>query len=363
MTEITEPLQRTALFDEHIAAGGRMVPFAGWEMPVQYAGVIPEVRAVREGCGVFDVSHMGQLDVSGPGATEALNHIVSADWRDVPVGRVAYALLLNEHGGVIDDIMGYRLGENRWGIVVNASRSDVDHEHFNTHLSPKIMLFNQSAHAAMLAVQGPLAEQVLQTLCDADLSQIKWRDCLHVVVCGVRGLIARGGYTGSDGFEFMFGSEDAPRVWRALLEAGAIPCGLGARDVLRLEAALPLYGHELRETWTPYESGCGWAVKMGKADFIGRAALAEKHTPNSRIRALRMEGKAIPREGYPVIWGGVPVGEVTSGTMSPTAGGGIALAMLPAILNVGDTVEVQIRNALHTAHIVKPPFVPNGRKS
>ncbi len=364
MTEplITESLQRTALFDEHVAAGGRMVPFAGWEMPVQYAGVIDEVRAVREACGVFDVSHMGQLDVSGSDVSHALNRVISADWSEVAVGRVAYSLLLNEHDGIIDDIMGYRVNADEWFIVVNASRAEVDEAHFKAHL-PELTFQNRYADQAMIAVQGPHSAQILQTLTQTDLSQVAWRDCLIIQIGGVTGLLARGGYTGSDGFEFMFKGTDAPAVWRALLAAGAVPCGLGARDVLRLEAALPLYGHELRENWTPYESGCGWAVKMSKADFIGRAALAEKHTPNSRIRALRMEGKAIPREGYPVIWGGVPVGEITSGTMSPTAGGGIALAMLPAVLNVGDSVEVEIRNNLHTAKIVKPPFVANGRKS
>ncbi len=334
-----------------------MVPFAGWEMPVQYAGVIPEVRAVREGCGVFDVSHMGQLDVSGPDVTQALNHVVSADWGTVEVGRVAYALLLNEHGGVIDDIMGYRVSASEWFIVVNASRAEVDEAHFKTHL-PQLTFQNRYRNQAMLAIQGPQAEKVLQSLADVDLSLVQWRDCLPAQISDANGLLARGGYTGSDGFEWMFHADDAPRVWQALLQAGAVPCGLGARDVLRLEAGLPLYGHELREDWSPYESGCGFAVKMAKPDFIGRSALADHPAPACRVRALKMEGKAIPREGYRVIWGGTDVGEITSGTMSPTVGGGIALGVMPAALNVGETVEVQIRNNLHQAQIVKPPFVP-----
>lgn len=339
-----------------------MVPFAGWEMPVQYSGVIPEVHAVREACGVFDVSHMGQLNVSGPGTTEALNKIVSADWKDVGLGRVAYALLLNEHGGVIDDIMGYRLGEDEWLVVVNASRAEVDEAHFRAHLPESVQLSNNYANQAMLAVQGPDSATLVQPLCNVDLSQVVWRDCREAEICGASGLIARGGYTGSDGFEFMFKGDDAPQVWRALLEAGAVPCGLGARDVLRLEAGLPLYGHELREEWTPYESGVGFAAKMQKGEFIGHDALAEKQTPVQRIRAIHMEGKGIPREGYPVMWGGVQVGEVTSGTMSPTIGSGIALAMLQNSLNVGDDVQVQIRNALHPAKIVRPPFVAHQSK-
>ena len=357
-----ENLQKTCLFDEHVVAKGRMVRFAGWEMPVQYEGVIPEVRAVREGCGVFDVSHMGQLMVSGLGATEALNKIISADWKAVGLHRVAYALLLNENGGVIDDIMGYRLGADAWFIVVNASRAAVDEAHFRAHLPSEIQLENYYENQAMLAIQGPKSAALLQPLCDLDLSQVVWRDCVQAEICGVLGLIARGGYTGSDGFEFMFKGDDAPKVWRALLEAGIVPCGLGARDVLRLEAGLPLYGHELREEWTPYESGVGFAAKMSKGEFIGHDALADKQTPAHRIRAIQMQGKGIPREGYPIIWGGVPVGEVTSGTMSPTIGSGIALAMLQNSLNVGDDVQVQIRSALHPAKVVKPPFVAHESK-
>lgn len=339
-----------------------MVPFAGWEMPVQYAGVIPEVKAVREACGVFDVSHMGQLDVSGPGATAALNKIVSTDWSNVGLGRVAYALLLNETGGVIDDIMGYRLGEDKWLVVVNASRADVDEAHFRAHLPSEVQLSNRYANQAMLAIQGPNSAALLQPLCNLNLAQVVWRDCREAEIDGALGYIARGGYTGSDGFEFMFKGDDASKVWRALLEAGIVPCGLGARDVLRLEAGLPLYGHELREEWTPYESGVGFAAKIAKADFIGREALAEKQTPACRVRAIQMEGKGIPREGYEVMWGGVHIGEVTSGTMSPTIGGGIALAILQNSLNVGDEVQVQIRQSLHPAKIVKPPFVRHESK-
>lgn len=359
-----ETLQRTCLFEEHIAAGGRMVPFAGWEMPVQYQGVIPEVKAVREACGVFDVSHMGQFEISGPGTTEALNKIVSADWSHVGLNRVAYALLLNEEGGVIDDIMGYRVGEETWVVVVNASRAPIDEAHFRKHLPDEVQLENNYANQAMLAIQGPKSQEILQTLIkDCDLSTVKWRDCTVAYATGNVGmLLARGGYTGSDGFEIMFFGQDAPPVWRALLEAGAMPCGLGARDVLRLEAGLPLYGHELRENWTPYESGVGFAAKINKPDFIGREALIEKQTPAHRIRALQMEGKGIPREGYPVIWGGVHVGDITSGTMSPIVGGGIALAMLPNSMNVGDEVQVQIRNTLHPARVVKPPFVAHQSK-
>jgi aminomethyltransferase len=329
---------------------------------VQYSGVINEVRAVRENCGVFDVSHMGQLKVVGQSTTQALNRVVSADWSGVPLQRVAYALLLNEQGGVIDDIMGYRLGPEQWMIVTNASRADIDEAHFRAHL-PELTFDEPYPSRAMLAIQGPRTEELLQPLTeDIDLSQMKWRDCVPASIAGAHGLLARGGYTGSDGFEFMFNGEDAPQVWRALLAAGVTPCGLGARDVLRLEAGLPLYGHELREEWTPFESGCSWAVKLDKGDFIGRAALQDKRTPTRRIRGLKMQGRAIPREGYPVSKSGEGVGEVTSGTMSPVLGCGIALAMLPANVAIGESLDVEIRGVLHPAEVVPSPFVPHGRK-
>jgi aminomethyltransferase len=288
--------------------------------------------------------------------------MVSADWSGVQIGRVAYGMLLNQSGGVMDDVMGYHLAPNEWLVVVNASRADLDEVHFAANLGDGLSLGNRYEDGAMLAIQGTRAAEVLQTLTDYDLSQMKWRDCTMAKVAGARGLIARGGYTGCDGFEFMFFADDAPGVWRALLAAGAVPCGLGARDVLRLEAGLPLYGHELREEWTPYESGCGFAVKLAKGDFLGRAALEEKQTPTRRIRALKMTGKAIPREGYAVLQNGAPIGEITSGTMSPALGIGIALAMVPSTLETGDSVEVQVRNALHPAQIVALPFVPHGRK-
>lgn len=352
-------LQRTALYEAHQQAGARLVPFAGWEMPVQYAGVLSEARAVREGCGLFDVSHMGQLMVSGSEVTQALNAVVSADWSGVEIGRAAYALLVNELGGVQDDIMGYRLADDRWLVIVNASRATADEAHFRAHLPADVSMHNCYANQAMIAIQGPISEAVVQPLCSShDLSQMKWRDVYeHVTLAGVEGILARGGYTGSDGFEFMFEGEDAPQVWQALVAGGGTPCGLGARDALRLEAGLPLYGHELREAWTPYESGCGWAVKPAKGDFVGRAALEGKDKPTYRIRAVKMEGRGIPREGYPVLHEGKPVGEVTSGTLSPFLNIGVALALLPVELAPDTPVQVEIRGTAHPAQIVKPPFV------
>ncbi len=364
-----ENLQRTALYDSHLAAKARMVPFAGWEMPVQYGGVIDEVRAVRENCGLFDVSHMGQLWVSGAHAATALDQIVSANWRDLPAGRVAYGLLLNEQGGIIDDVMGYHLENDCWLVVVNASRAEVDEAHLKAHLNG-VTLHNSYASQAMIAIQGPNSEKVLQPLCNIDLSQVKWRDCVRCTLDRSEGVLARGGYTGCDGFEWMGDSESAPRIWQLLIENGAEPCGLGARDVLRMEAGLPLYGHELREEWTPLQSGVSFAVEKPAADaassfspdFIGKTALLGA-TADKRIKALQMESRAIARDGYAVLLDGAIVGEITSGTHSPTLGGGIALAMLPAEVAIGQQVEVQVRGSLHSARVVKKPFVEAGRKA
>jgi len=349
-------LKRTPLFENHVAAGGRIVDFAGWEMPVQYQGVIEEVRAVRENCGIFDVSHMAQFDFAGADCGAALNEIVSNDWSKTAVGRVAYALLINENGGVVDDVMGYHLDENRWLIVGNASRADVDEKYFSQHAKNHFQQ-NRYGYQAMLAIQGPDSEKVLSPLCDIDLSQMRHRDCGAVTLAGAKGLLARGGYTGSDGFELIFEAADAPRVWDVLIEAGIVPCGLGARDVLRLEAGLPLYGHELREDWTPFESGVKFAVEMDKSTFVGKSALEGKENPARRIAALQMQVKAIPREGYDVTQNGAVIGQITSGTISPTLSSGIALAMLPAEIQIGDAVEVQIRNKPQAAEIVQKPFV------
>lgn len=359
---IDATLQRTALYESHVSAGAKLVPFAGWEMPVQYAGIREEVKAVREACGIFDVSHMGQLFVSGRGATERLNRAISNDWSTLPVGRVAYALLLNKDGGVLDDVMGYRLDEDDWLVVVNASRSENDEAVLRSRLSG-MSIANAYENQAMLAVQGPHAAEIFNALdADTKAEEFEWRDCMPVEFEECNGIVARGGYTGADGFEIMCDEDTGILLWQQLIEAGAVPCGLGARDVLRLEAGLPLYGHELREEWTPFESGCGFAVKMEKEYFVSQDALRGKEKPARVIKALKMLGNGIPREGYEVARNGEVIGEVTSGTLSPTLGYGIALAMLPRELGVGEPVEVLIRGKAHAAEIVKKPFVPFERK-
>ena len=359
-------LQRTSLFDLHRASGGKIVPFAGWEMPVQYAGVKPESLAVRAGCGLFDVGHMGQFDVRGEEVTVALNGIVSADWSNVAVGRAAYALLLNENGGVVDDIMGYRLSENHWLVVANAGRAIVDEAWLRGLLPPHISLSNRYANQAMIAVQGPRAEQILQPFCDFDLGRTALRDVVETEVLGQKATIARGGYTGCDGFEWMGDAQTAPLLWGKLTENGAVACGLGARDVLRLEAGLPLYGHELGEEFTPDESGVSFAVKTGKGPFPGRdVVLAKRQIDESPriIRGLKMLGRAIPREGYAVFQDGAEIGVVTSGTLSPALESGIALARVAAQLPLDSLVEISIRGALHPASVVTLPFVARTTKA
>ena len=359
----TRSLRRTPIFDLHRELGARLVPFAGWEMPVQYEGVIAEVRAVRQNCGVFDVSHMGQLRFEGAGVTQALNKIVSADWEQVAPGRAAYALLLNENGGAIDDVMGYRLSPDAWLVVVNASRAEIDEAHFRAHLPSEIEMHVGGEGAALIAVQGVRSQDVLQKLIGESLDSVAWRD---VILMGgaTEAVLTRGGYTGCDGFEIMLNADDAPALWNALIHYGAVPCGLGARDVLRLEAALPLYGHELRDHWTPDESSVAFAAKTAKPDFIGRDVLLQKTEPVRVIKALQMQGKAIARDGYRVLDSrGEVIGEVTSGTLSPTLGCGIALAHLPKSLAVGDEVFVEIRDVSHAARVVKTPFIARGRIS
>jgi len=349
---MTTPLLRTPLYSEHVAAGARIVPFAGWEMPVQYAGVIGEVKAVREAMGVFDVSHMSRCSITGSGTFSSLDSVVSANWSAVPVGRAAYALTLTESGGILDDLMGYRLGAERWDIISNASRADVVEAQLRGSIHDAT--YTSRAETTMLAVQGPSSAAVLESL-GLPVSGLGWRGVAELE--GPLGVwwVARGGYTGSDGFEVVSAPEQGIWLWNQLLAAGVAPCGLGARDVLRLEAGLPLYGHELREEWTPAESGVGFAFKADKGNFLGRDAALR--TPERRIVALRMEGKAIPREGYPVAVGDNVIGEVTSGTLSPTVGAGIALASVTVPLEVGKELAVVVRGTPQPARIVKRPFV------
>lgn len=363
------PLLTTSLHATHAAQGARLVPFAGWEMPVQYKGVLPEVKAVREGVGLFDVSHMGRLRVRGERAFDYLQFLTVNDVSKLPAagGAAQYSLLCRESGTIIDDIIVYRFGPAEFIVVVNASNRDKDVAWMRGHLSgfPGVVLEDETFETALIAVQGPKAFELLDPLSDHDLTALARFGLDETVVAGVQALAARTGYTGEDGVELFCRSEEAPKLWTALCEAGAVPCGLGARDTLRLEAALPLYGHEMDEHTDPYQARLGWVVRTDKpGEFLGKRVLTElKAGPRVHVLVgIEMEGRAIPREGYALFAPGVaePAGHVTSGTFSPMRNKGVAMARVKAEHAAkGTTHDVVIRETRHPARIVPLPFYKN----
>ncbi len=354
-------MKRTSLYDIHVAAGATMVPFAGWDMPVSYSGTVAEVAAVRSSAGLFDVSHMGEVTVTGTGAFDYVQSVTTNDVSRLSPGKAQYSLLLNEGGGVVDDIIVYCRGKNDYLIVLNAGCKDKDWDWLQSQASNRanVALADASDQTALLAVQGPSAiSMAVQAFHTPELAHLKR---FHFACVDGARTFSRTGYTGEDGFEIFCDWEAAPALWQALMEAGAIPAGLGARDVLRLEAAYPLYGHELDAETNPNESGVGWAVKMSKGDFIGRDAL-QNRIPTQHLVGLRMSERAIPREHYSVISSnGQPIGETTSGTWSPTVKAGIALARLDSDFAApGAAVSVDIRGRLAPAAVVSLPFYRNG---
>lgn len=340
-----------------------MVEFAGWEMPVQYQGVIEEHRAVRTCAGLFDVSHMGEIEIRGEGATEFCQRMTANDVSRMKLFQAQYNLLLNPRGGVIDDVMFYRLQENIFFICVNAANSDKDFTWLHDRAADRVEVENVSAKYAQLALQGPRAELILQPLTQVSLAGLKSFYFGFADVASIRCLLARTGYTGEDGFELYCNSEDAPRLWTALLDAGApqglVPVGLGARDTLRLEKAYPLYGHELDDTTTPLEAGLEWVTKFSKPDFIGREVLLQQKERGveRRLVGLEMLQPGIARGGYPLFKNETNVGHVTSGTQSPSLGKAIALGYVSADCAApGNLVDVEIRSRKIPAKIVSVPF-------
>ncbi len=362
----TDPLRHSPLDAAHRALGARMAPFAGWEMPIQYTGIVEEVRAVRQRAGVFDVSHMGRMFLSGPDALTLLQSVLTYDPARVAEGEGHYNLFCDERGGIVDDPYIYRTGAERWLLVGNAARWDVDVRWLNGHRRGgwNVMLDDRQTSTAMLALQGPGAKHVFSAIFSHDLEQlIPKRACREIELFGYKALISRTGYTGEDGFEIV-GSPDAARhLWDALIADGVTPCGLGARDVLRLEAALPLYGNDITSETNPWEAGLGWCVTLeqGRA-FEGRPALENAHGANTRkLACLRATERGVPRPGMPVLCDGSPVGVLTSGSFSPTLDAGIGMAYLPASLTApGTRLAIDVRGRPLPAEVVKRPFYRGG---
>ena len=359
-------MHKTPLDATHRALGARMIPFAGWEMPVQYARIVEEHRAVRTAAGLFDLSHMGELWVRGPGAASALDHaLVTAPSRLKP-GRAHYAMICAADGSVIDDLIVYRIADEEFLVVANASNREAVAAELGERLTGHAAaLDDASLRTALVAIQGPRSRELLQAHCSVDLEPLKYYGILSAEVCKRPALVARTGYTGEDGFEIYLAWDDAERIWNHLLKegsaAGLIPCGLGARDTLRLEAGMPLYGQELDRETTPFEAGLGRVVKLDKPnDFTGRSALERAATGAAKqLVGLRITGRGIARTGYPVYLPAAAeaVGRVTSGTSSPSLGHAIAMAYVPPEHAVeGTALEVGIRNDRAAAVVVPLPF-------
>lgn len=344
-----------------------MVEFAGWEMPVQYRGVIAEHAAVRARVGLFDVSHMGEVEVRGPGALSLCQRLTVNDVSRTKRGQAQYNLLLNEAGGIIDDIVVYRLGDEHFLLCVNAANTAKDFAWMRDNSEENVAVEDKSAWYAQLALQGPSAAKVLQRLTALSLEGLKPFCFSFADVAVIPCLVARTGYTGEDGFELFCDAEQGARLWEGLMEAGSEaglePAGLGARDTLRLERAFPLYGHELDETTTPLEAGLEWVTKFSKGPFLGRESLLRQKQEGIRRKlvGIEMTEPGIPRSHYPILKQGVPIGEVTSGTKSPTLGRAIGLGYVKAEeAEVGNGVAVEIRGRRAGARVVALPFYHRG---
>ena len=355
-------MKRTPLYDRHVEAGGKMVEFAGFEMPVQYEGVLAEHKAVREDVGVFDVSHMGEIFIEGEDAAEAADRLVTNKVAAAEDGQAVYSGLLNEHGGFVDDVVVYKFSPQKVLICVNAANREKDWAHVASHFQGVSEPRNESDAWAQIAIQGPRAEALMNPLASIDLSALAKFRFAEAEIAGARCIIARTGYTGEDGFEVFSTAADATRVWDAVIEAGAKPCGLGARDTLRLEYKLALYGNDIDDHHTPYEAGLGWIVKLDKGDFVGRDALVRQKEigPTRKLVGFKLtEKKGVPRAHMKVLdTSRREIGEVTSGTMSPTLKEPIGLAYVPVDLSkVGTEILVDVRGRLVPAVVVKTPFV------
>lgn len=360
---MAQGIKRTPLYGAHRRAGAKMVEFAGWEMPVQYSGVIDEHVAVRTRAGLFDVSHMGEIEIRGPGALELCQKLSANNVSRIKLQQAQYNLLMNEQGGIVDDVIFYRIEPDYFLICVNASNSDKDFAWIQKQADGSVQLENASSRYAQLALQGPLAEKILRPLTSLQLSEIKSFFFAQGDVSSVQCLVARTGYTGEDGFELYCNSADAEKLWNALLESGRPMgmelAGLGARDTLRLEKSYPLYGHELNDTTTPLEAGLEWVTKLAKGPFIGREVLVKQKEDGVQRKLVGLEvlEPGIARSEYLLFKNEKPIGRVTSGTKSPTLGKAIALAYVSVEeAQLDNPIQVEIRGRRIRAKTVALPF-------
>ena len=365
---MTDVLRRTPLHAEHVALGGKLVPFAGFEMPVQYpAGITAEHRAVREAAGLFDVSHMGEILVRGPQALDLVQYLSINDASKFEVGQAQYSAMCLESGGVIDDLVIYRYAD-RYMLVANAANVDKDRSWIESLSSDfEVEVEDASDRTALLAFQGPAARGILKRLAGIDVDEVTYYRFREGEVGGIPATISGTGYTGEDGFELYVAAADAAPLWRKLLQegegAGLLPAGLGARDSLRLEMGYALYGNDVDEEHTPLESGLGWVTKLDKGHFVGRTALLaqkEAGVPR-RLVGLTVAGRGFPRPGYPILSGGETIGRVTSGTVSPSLGIGIAMGYVESEkATPGTRLEIDARGRALDAVVVRPPFYTQG---
>ncbi len=361
--EQAPPLKKTPLNAAHRALGARMVDFGGWDMPVQYSGILDEHNAVRRSVGLFDVSHMGEIEIRGPEAGKLVDFVSTNNAAKLKAGQAHYSGLLYEHGGFVDDILVHKVADGHFFLCVNASNQEKDFEHIRAHNHFDAEVEFASDRYAQLAIQGPNARATLQKLTPVDLPAIKYYWFTDGEVCGAPARIAHTGYTGEDGYEIYAPPAEAQRIWNAVLEAGAEfgikPCGLGARNTLRLEAKMALYGHEIDASISPLEADLAWIVKFEKPEFVGREALAKQKEAgvSRKLVGFETRGRGIARDGYEVLLGGAPAGWVTSGGPSPTLGKNIGLCYLPAEHAVpGKNIQVVVRNQPVDAETVETPF-------
>ncbi|HEX8090129.1 MAG TPA: glycine cleavage system aminomethyltransferase GcvT [Blastocatellia bacterium] len=363
-------LKRTPLYESHVQLGARMVDFVGWEMPVQYSGPMQEHLAVREAAGLFDVSHMGEIEVTGPDALNLVQFVTTNDASKLADNQAQYSIFTNESGGIIDDLLVYRINSEYFLLIVNASGIEADYAWVKNHAGSRSVEVNDTSAAfALLALQGPRAERILQNLTDHMLDRVPYYWSQSVSVDGLGCRVSRTGYTGEDGFEILCDANDARHLWNRILitghEHGLLPCGLAARNTLRLEAAYRLWGHDMDLTTTPLEAGLGWVVKLGKGEFVGRSALQQQKSEGLRRKLVGFEvlDRAPARDGYTVVVEGKEVGAVTSGSPAPYLKKNIGMAYLPTEhAATGTEFFVVVRGRQVPARVVEMPFYKRERK-